>query len=347
MPVSQALGVFTLEGLALDPDYAVHVEQVRSVGKVPRYLAKLGCELAGMHSKLGHVGKDGVVHYGVWQLANIAADPRHPLHDAARGAWRELYLATYGSQTLTFSQEARTALGIDGARDEEIPQEAPQVTEDTRCAGQIDGVLWDSLARDEQHGLLARIYQAHKAGTLETLDFLQPAGGVSGMFRAVEPPEPEVAPTWWQRWLLENAAADRAEAPERVRRRNPFVQTREQQYFAKQRELIRELQLGKRYEQASRVAEQLAWSESAYDLLRHERTQAAERARQQRESRPRSGPQKIEAASAHSEAARDLRMPITARRKEPAEQVLPGLGGFVKPATSIGPPRPRKGRNRA
>src|SRR5262245_57112609 len=58
--------------------HGVHVEQVRHASRIPKYLVKLGCELSGMFSKLGRVSDDGITHYGLWELANIAADEKHP-----------------------------------------------------------------------------------------------------------------------------------------------------------------------------------------------------------------------------------------------------------------------------
>ena len=208
----------------LMPDRArgVVVEQVRKAGRVPRYLAKLGCELSGMLSKLGRVGDDGIEHYGMWQLANIAADKDHRLNAQARGAWKELYRATKGTQTLTWSQEARKALGVDGARDEEITQEEPGPHEETRMLGQIDGLVWDGLALKAKHRLVARIYELHHRGEitkLEDLGIMSSEGlELATVPRAIEPDEPEAPqPTFWQRWDSERAALARAKPPPQPR----------------------------------------------------------------------------------------------------------------------------------
>lgn len=201
---------------------AVDVEQVRRADRVPRYLAKLGCELSGMLSKVGKVDEYGIVHYGMWQLANIAADPRHELYEPGRGAWKELYRATKGTQTLTWSQGARDALGIDPVRDEEIAQEQPAATETTRTLGQIDAVVWDGLALKAKHRFLARIYELHqkgqigeliRLGIMHTRDVearpIERLNATTGEFepelfdptkpRHVKPEPPDVAPAWWNR----------------------------------------------------------------------------------------------------------------------------------------------------
>lgn len=202
---------------------AVDVEQVRRSDRVPRYLAKLGCELSGMMSKVGKVDEYGIVHYGMWQLANLAADESHPLHEQARGAWKELYRATKGTQTLTWSQEARDALGIDPARDEEISQEQPKQTETTRLLGHINGVVWDGLALKAKHRFLARIYELHqqgKIGELERLGILHTNGiGRSDDFDPFEPQPvkadpPERAELYWNR----REPGDNTAAPRQIMR---------------------------------------------------------------------------------------------------------------------------------
>jgi len=216
---------------------AVDVEQVRRADRVPRYLAKLGCELSGMMSKVGKVDDYGITHYGMWQLANLAADPHHPLYEQARGAWKELYRATKGTQTLTWSKDSRDALGIDPVRDEEIGQEQPAATEMTRTLGQIDPAVWDGLALKANHRFLARVYQLHQQGEIEQLvrlgimhkrgleerpierwnvtagEFMPEAFDPSKP-RPVKKPEPDPAPAYWNR----REPGDNTAAPRQIMR---------------------------------------------------------------------------------------------------------------------------------
>lgn len=203
--------------------HGVHVEQVRHARRIPRYLVKLGCELSGMYNKLGRVSDDGITHYGLWELANIAVDRNHPVNAAARGAWRALYRATFGTQTITWSQDARGAFGLDDERpDQSIEQEAPKLDEETRLLGIIKGAAFDQKVREQQQGFIAQLYRAHAAGALDpklgplpksVAEYFEPAEGIASMFRAVEPKPIEYRPEWWQEWQNEARGAARGRAP--------------------------------------------------------------------------------------------------------------------------------------
>jgi hypothetical protein len=193
-PLARALEAFCEQSIMPSDKHAVHVELARTPDKVASYLVKLGLELSGMGNKIGKVVKDDrgnvTTHYGLWQLATIACthgDELRALRQRARAAWSDLYRATYGTQTLTFSQGARAAFGLDERLDADIEQEAPTVTEDERTIGNIEGIEWDAMAKHQRQGLLATLHNAHRLGVLELLPYVrkEPLPETAFMGRAV------------------------------------------------------------------------------------------------------------------------------------------------------------------
>lgn len=184
-PLAKALRAFSVSAIVPVDAYGVVVERVREPGRVSQYLSKLGCELSGMWTKNGRIVMEGgseVEHFGLWQLANVACAHGHPLRQWARGMWTELFYATFGSQTLTWSQGARAHFGLDDLRDEEIDTEGPEVTEDQHLIGQIDGIDWSELARAQRHGLIATLHNAHRLGVLHELPYVKREGFAAGAF---------------------------------------------------------------------------------------------------------------------------------------------------------------------
>jgi hypothetical protein len=210
--------------------HGVHLEQVRNSSRIPRYLVKMGCELTGMFSKMGRVSDDGITHYGLWELANIAADPRHPTHRAARGAWRALYRATFATQTLTWSQGARDHFGFDERPDEEIEQDAAALDEEERMLGIIEGPAWDRFVKRQHQGFLAYLHRAHAEGAFDpelgplpaqVAEFFQPAvmswwdpeTETYRHYRTVDGSPVDIAPQWWNRLERDTAAEQQGRAP--------------------------------------------------------------------------------------------------------------------------------------
>jgi len=192
-PLAKALQAFSVSAIVPLDAYGVKVERVREPGKVASYLSKLGLELSGMWHKSANVVIEGgsrIEHFGVWQLANLACTHGHPLRQWARGMWVELYHATFGSQTLTWSQGARAAFGLDELPDSEIDTEAASATETTRLIGVIEGIDWKELSRAQRHGLLATLYNAHRLGILHELPYVRREGFPD---RAFEPQPRPVA----------------------------------------------------------------------------------------------------------------------------------------------------------
>lgn len=215
-PLAKGLQSFSESAVVPLDAYGVVAELVRAPGRVAKYLSKLGLELTGMGSKTGRVVIEGgsvVEHFSLWQLAGVACTHAHPLRQKARAAWCDLFYATKGTQTLTWSQGARKAFGLDELDDDDVTQEGVMsITEEQRLLGWIDGPEWDQLKREQRHGLLASLYNAHKLGVLESLPYVQrePMSPKAFMGRGIEPapaPErPELAD------LLERARA-RGRAP--------------------------------------------------------------------------------------------------------------------------------------
>jgi hypothetical protein len=174
----------------------VKLEQVRDEKGMGTYLAKLGAmgfELASASTKrepvpgsdawgLGHLSSDKRVrHYGLWELARVCTVHGHPLRVVARRAWRTLFHATHGTQTITFSDREELGLGPDEYPDEpEVPDPNPQPEqlsldgEFTSVLGTIAAGTWDHMAKTQGHGLLVMIEHAHRLGLLETLPQVDP-----------------------------------------------------------------------------------------------------------------------------------------------------------------------------
>lgn len=185
-PLAKALRAFSASAIVPSDTFGVVVEQVRSPGRVAHYLGKLGLELSGMWHKTGRIVMEGgtpIEHFGLWALAGIACTHGHPLRQRARAAWSELYHATFGSQTLTWSQGARRHFGLNELSDDEIdPEQLHPITEDQKLIGVIDGIDWSPLAKAQRHGLIATLYNAHRLGVLHELPYVRREGFCDAAF---------------------------------------------------------------------------------------------------------------------------------------------------------------------
>jgi len=210
--VLRLLAVFDEKSVQPSVAHGVKVEQVHDEKGIGTYLAKLGAmgfELASASTKrlgaegadewgLGHFGSDKRIrHYGLWEVARVCSIHGHPLRVQARRDWRELYNATFGTQTITFSDREELGLGPDEYPDE---GELPRVDEPTLPAGEftslvgtIAGKVWDGMARQQGHGLLVTIAEAERLGLLEELPQLDPPQTFMAATPATGPP-PERGP---------------------------------------------------------------------------------------------------------------------------------------------------------
>lgn len=159
--------------------HGVFCERVRDMTRLPSYLAKMGLELAGSLEKAGKLGSDGVPHYGLWQVAQLACEAG-PLKKAARVAWSQLFHATFGTQTITFSNREKLGLPADPYDDGGEPAEADQDPnairlgpETSQLIGEIPSVVYRELARAKEHGLLGELYRAYDRGELDSLSYVE------------------------------------------------------------------------------------------------------------------------------------------------------------------------------
>lgn len=170
--VSALLDRIGEDELAPDRAHGVQCEPVRGTDKAPKYLAKLGLELAW------HASKDvnrvhGVDHYPYWGVAHVATQHGNPLRKHARRAWAELFRATRGTQAIVFSDRKELGLGPDPYAAGKEPEEELS-GELSRAIGLITGAKWDELRKAQSHGLLVTIAAAHEAATLPDLPWVQP-----------------------------------------------------------------------------------------------------------------------------------------------------------------------------
>lgn len=175
----------------------VRAERVRQADRAPTYLAKLGLELSTATTKLGTMRPDGLMHYTLWEVARLATTHHHPLRVPARRAWADLFRASFGTQTITFSNRERLGLGPDPYADEGEPEEKDD-GELMRFLGNVPNVVWDTLAREQRHELHATLAIAHAAGELEALGLVESQPSHPGAFPHKPPvkarPPPSVGP---------------------------------------------------------------------------------------------------------------------------------------------------------
>lgn len=204
---------FTWKGIRPSLEHGVRAERVRQPGRIQDYLAKLGVrngiELAGSWDKIGKVGSDGIVHFGLWEVAQLATLHGHPLRVAAGRAWSALFWSTRGTQTVRFSDREKLGLGPDPYAEGEEPEEQAE-TETRRLLGEIDGEHWDQLKKEQGHGLLVSLHVAYEKGLLEDLPYVTEPSPYAGTPQATGPPErAPPRPEWWNKLEAETAAMAR------------------------------------------------------------------------------------------------------------------------------------------
>jgi hypothetical protein len=189
--VSGLLRSFSETSIKPSRERGVKLETVRAEDRAPTYLSKLGLELSFTEAKNVHERIDQrgrlIRHYPHWGVAHIATRHGHELRVTARRAWEELFTATKGTQTITFSDRDALGLGPDPyAEDQEPPEASPE--EFSRLLGQIAGNRWDTMKRQQGHGLLVTIGDAFDLGTLGAMPFVDPPIGFHGLPESRGPP---------------------------------------------------------------------------------------------------------------------------------------------------------------
>lgn len=187
--VLSMLEPFTAASIRPTKANGAFVERMRDRDRLPRYLAKLGLELASSLTKLGHAGSDGVMHYSHWEVARIACEHGHPLRVAARRAWSELFHATRGTQTITFSDREALGLPDDPYADGNEPDEKRE-DERQRVVGLIASTHYRERVACDGHGVLSELASAYERGELGSLGYVDPPGELARVLRSVAPTGP-------------------------------------------------------------------------------------------------------------------------------------------------------------
>ena len=191
--MSTLLQAFTEENLRPSEEHGVDISRARPDDRAANYLAKLGLELTWSESK-GVNEVRGVKHYPYWGVAHLSTKHGDKLRGPARRAWAELFRATRGTQTITFSNREALGLGPDPYADGKEPEEAAP-EEWTRVVGNIAGQAWDENAKAQRHGFLVTLAVAHETGVLDDLPYIDPPPGLSGIPQKREPPKRPARPT--------------------------------------------------------------------------------------------------------------------------------------------------------
>ncbi len=184
--VLSMLEPFTASSIRPTRANGAFVERMRDRDRLPKYLAKLGLELASSLTKLGHEGSDGVMHYSHWETARIACEHGHPLRPLARKAWSELFQATKGTQTITFSDREALGLAPDSYAEDGEPDEQ-RVDETQRVVGLIEATRFRERVAEREHGVLAELIAAFERSELDSLGYVDPPGELGRVLRTVAP----------------------------------------------------------------------------------------------------------------------------------------------------------------
>lgn len=175
---------FTPENIRPTLKHGAFVERMRDRDRLPNYLAKLGLEAAWTLDKAGKLGSDGVQHFGHWDVARMAATHGHDLRAPARRAWGELFWATKGTQTITFSD--REALGLDPdleSDESELPEAAADET--SQCIATIPATVYREQVAAREHGVLSELAGAYERGELAELGYVEHPGAAGRPLRSV------------------------------------------------------------------------------------------------------------------------------------------------------------------
>jgi hypothetical protein len=188
------LADFTERNITPTKARGAFVERVRDIERLPKYLAKMGLELASSLDKLGKTGSDGLRHYGLWEVARLACAHGDPLRRAARKAWKQLFYATFGTQTITFSDRDALGLPEDSYVESEPPEADPgnvalnRAAETSQVIGLIEPVVYRELATEKGHGVLSELGAAYARGELSELGYVDAPDGAVGRPLERSPP---------------------------------------------------------------------------------------------------------------------------------------------------------------
>jgi hypothetical protein len=175
---------FTVENIKPTRSRGAFVERMRDRDRLPRYLAKLGLELASSLDKVGRVDERGIRHFSHWEVARLACEHGHPLREAARKAWSKLFWATRGTQTITFSD--REALGLpDDPLAEGVELDEQQPDETRQLLATIEAPAFRAQVAARGHVVIAELASAYERGALGELAYVDPVSAL----RLVRHPE--------------------------------------------------------------------------------------------------------------------------------------------------------------
>lgn len=210
--ISDLLRDFSEAAIKPSREIGVRLETARPEDRAANYLSKLGLELSfneakGVHERIDRHGRR-ILHYPHWGVAHLATIHGHPLRVQARRAWGQLFSATKGTQTITFSDRSALGLGADPYAEGEEPIEAG-AEEFTRLLGSIVGGTWDALKKTQQHGLLVTLGEAHALGILGDLPYVKPPPGLHGVPSSRGPPRERYVQPEAIQWALQLAKAER------------------------------------------------------------------------------------------------------------------------------------------
>lgn len=181
---------FTAESIRPTRAQGAFVERMGNRERLPNYLAKLGLELASSLDKAGKEDSRGVRHFGHWEVARLACSREHELYEPARKAWSQLFWATKGTQTITFSDRERLGLPEDAyAEGAEPPEQQQDETRETIGIIQVES--FRARVEQRQHGVISELEQAYAAGELGTLGYVEPPPPwLAGRRLVMHPPVP-------------------------------------------------------------------------------------------------------------------------------------------------------------
>jgi hypothetical protein len=133
----------------------------------------LGLELASSLDKVGKIDGRGIRHYSHWEVARLACEHGQELREPARKAWSQLFWATRGTQTITFSD--REALGLpDDPYGEGAEPDEQQPDETRQLLATIEAPAFREQVAARGHGVIAELAGAYERGELAELDYVQP-----------------------------------------------------------------------------------------------------------------------------------------------------------------------------
>lgn len=184
--VLRMLETFTPENIRPTRLRGARVERMRDRERLPKYLAKLGLELASSLEKVGKIDERGIRHFSHWEVARIACEHGHPLRDSARRAWKQLFWATRGTQTITFSD--REALGLPDDPLAESDPDEQQPDETRQLLAVIEAPAFIARVAVHGHAVLGEINAAYESGDWGSLAYVEPVQAL----RLVKHPETAV-----------------------------------------------------------------------------------------------------------------------------------------------------------